>query len=59
MDEQFYSHQELIAAIRKDILAIGCIYRTVGDALFDEATTRLAERVAATAERMLTRRGHD
>ena len=44
--------QELIAAIKRDILNIGCIYRTVGQALYDEPVTRLAERIATTVERM-------
>jgi hypothetical protein len=37
---------KLVADIRKDINDICCIYRTVGEAMFEEARQRLAERIA-------------
>ena len=44
-------HQELVADIRRDILIVGSIYPTVGKALFDEAITRMAERIASTVKK--------
>jgi len=43
--------QELVEAIKRDIRNIGCIYRSVGDALYDEPVQRLAERIANTVEK--------
>ena len=45
--------QRLVDAIKRDIRNIGCIYRSVGDALYDEPVNRLAERIASTVEREL------
>ncbi len=41
----------LVEAIKRDILNTGSIYRSVGEALYDQRVNRLAERIASTAER--------
>lgn len=43
--------QRLIAAITRDIKNIGCIYRSVGAALYDEPMDRLVHRIIATVVR--------
>ena len=42
--------QQLIELIKRDIRNIGYIYRSMGNALYDEPITRLAERVVDTIE---------
>ena len=41
---------KLITLIKRDIRSIGAIYRTVGQALYDEPVQRLAERIVTTFE---------
>lgn len=45
-------HTALVDAVRKDILSIGHIYPTLGQALYDEPVTRLALRIVSTVGRM-------
>lgn len=42
--------QRLISLIKRDIKNIGCIYRSVGKALYDEPINRLAERIVHSIE---------
>lgn len=37
---------ELAAAIKKDINNIGCIYRSIGNAMYDEPRDRLSQMIA-------------
>lgn len=39
-------HNQLAAEIAKDIDAIGSVYKSIGDAMYDEPRTRLAQRIA-------------
>ena len=45
--------QELIALVVRDILNVGAIYRTLGNALYDEPVQRMAERIVSTVEKHL------
>ena len=51
MSGRAIDRSRLIEAIKRDILNIGSIYRSVGNALYDEPVNRLAERIASTVER--------
>ena len=41
---------QLVQEIKREIQNIGCIYRSVGDALYDEPVDRLAQRIARIVE---------
>lgn len=42
--------EQIIELIKRDIRNIGCIYRSMGNALYDEPIIRLAERIVSTIE---------
>lgn len=44
--EHYQKRNELAAAIRKDIDSIGCIYPSVGQAMYDEPRDRLSQKIS-------------
>jgi len=46
--EEFQSDSPLVKLIKRDINAIGHVYRTVGDAIYPEVVDRLARSIAAS-----------
>jgi TorA maturation chaperone TorD len=48
--------RKLEAAIVNDIVAISTIYRSIGQAFYDEPRTRLAQRIVSTVDRLTAKK---